>query len=348
MTGNQTKMITFATSILKTMDFRTPTDITPLNPRLHHSGKLLVMGSCFAEHIGTRLERMKFRVMINPYGVLYNPLSIAEALTRLIKRHPFTEEDLREFPDGGWNTWLHHSRYSHPDKQASLASINHSMESASSHLSEAETLIITFGTAWVYRLKENDHIVGNCHKVPERMFTRQRLTAKDIANEYSTLLRRLWQLNPKLHILFTVSPIRHLKDGLHGNQLSKATLLLAIDELCTMFPEQCHYFPAYEIVIDELRDYRFYADDMAHPSTLAIEYVWEQFVEHCIEAEAQQFMQQWKGIVRDLEHRPFQPESEQYQQFILRTASKISALKAKYPYLDFESEISCCHHLAGK
>ena len=327
------------------MDFRTKTDITALSSRLRHSDKLLVMGSCFAEHIGSRLEQMKFRTVVNPYGVLYNPLSIAEALTRLIEQRPFTEEELHEFPDGGWNTWLHHSRYSHPDKQEALTTINAAMERAWHQLADADMLIITLGTAWVYKLADTDMVVGNCHKVPERKFIRQRLQVEEIVETLGTVIQRISDINPKLKVLFTVSPVRHLKDGLHGNQLSKSTLLLATDMLCQMHPNQCHYFPAYEIVMDELRDYRFYAEDMAHPSTQAINYVWECFVEHCLDSEAQAFMLQWEKIVRAMNHRPFNPQSEQYRQFIKQTIANIEGFKKSTPYLEVQEEIDWCYSL---
>ena len=327
------------------MEFRTKTDIANWDYRLRHSDKLLVMGSCFAEHIGGRLEQMKFRTVVNPYGVLYNPLSIAEGLRRLVERYPFTEDDMHEFPDGGWNTWLHHSRYSHPDKNAALNTINKSMDAASRQLTEANVLILTLGTAWVYRLQETNEVVGNCHKVPERRFARQRLQVQEIVEALAEILRHTYEINPKLHVLFTVSPVRHLKDGLHGNQLSKATLLLAVDELCRMFPEQCHYFPTYEIVMDELRDYRFYAEDMAHPSKQAIDYVWKCFIEHCIDHEAQRFMDQWEKIIRALDHRPFQPDSSQYRQFVQQCISKIEEIKKRYPYIEIEQEVNRCHSL---
>ena len=324
------------------MDFHIRTDITPLIPSLSHSDKLLVMGSCFAEHIGARLERMKFRAITNPYGVLYNPLSIAEGLTRLVDQHPFTEEELHEFPDGGWNTWLHHSKYSHPDKLTALSTINNDIKAASHRLAEADVLILTLGTAWVYRLAETNEVVGNCHKVPERKFVRQRLQVQEIVDALAKIICRTSEKKPRLRVLLTVSPVRHIKDGLHGNQLSKATLLLAIDELCRMFPDQCHYFPAYEIVMDELRDYRFYAEDMAHPSMQAIEYVWEQFVEYCIDDDAKKFMMQWEKIARAMEHRPFHPKSEQRKQFLEQTILKIKALKEQYSYLEVDKDIKHC------
>ena len=329
------------------MDFRTPTEITPLPLRLRHSDKLLVMGSCFADHIGGRLRQMKFRTVVNPYGVLYNPLSIAKALTRLVERQPFTEEELHEFPDGGWNTWLHHSSYSHPDKHEALTAINTSMEKAWDQLADADMLIITLGTAWAYRLVDTGLVVGNCHKVPERRFTRQRLQIQEIIEALDGTIHRISKINPKLRVLFTVSPVRHLKDGLHGNQLSKSTLLLATDELCKLHPERCHYFPAYEIVMDELRDYRFYAEDMAHPSMQAVDYVWECFVENCIDAQAQSFMLQWKKIVRAMQHRPFNSQSEQYKSFIQQTIAQIIELKKSTPYLEVQEEIEHCLSLIG-
>lgn len=324
------------------MNFLTRTDFAPWAYRLRHDDKLLVMGSCFAEHIGERLGRMKIRAIVNPYGVLYNPQSIAEGLTRLTEQRPFTEEELFWHPDGGWNTWLHHSRYSHPDKHTALTTINSHMETAWQQLSEADVLIITFGTAWVYCLKDTGNIVGNCHKEPDRFFVRERLKVQEIVETYTALLHRISGVNPRLKILHTVSPVRHLKDGLHGNQLSKSTLLLAVDELCRIFPERCHYFPAYEIVMDELRDYRFYTEDMAHPSIQAINYVWEYFVEHCIDTEAQQFMLQWGKIIRALEHRPFQPDSAQFKLFAQQTVDKIRELKRHYPYIDIDKEVSQC------
>lgn len=327
------------------MNLLTPTEISPLCPMLAHNHRLMVIGSCFATHIGGRLAQMKWHTEINPFGVLYNPQSIAEALTLLAHHRTYTEEQLTLFPDGGWNTWLHHSSFSLPDKDEALTLINRRMEQATTELAQADTLIITFGTAWVYRLKETGQIVGNCHKVPERQFLRERLSTEEIVKEYTRLLEVLWRLNPTLRVLFTVSPVRHLKDTLHGNQLSKSTLLLAIDALCRTYPERCQYFPAYEIVIDELRDYRFYTEDMAHPSKQAIDYVWERFIEHCIDTEAQQFITQWAKVVKALEHRPFHPDSEQYQRFVQQNLATITELKKRHPHIEVQNEIDLCHTL---
>lgn len=327
------------------MQLLTHTDIQPLQPQLSHSHRLMVMGSCFATHIGNRLKQLKWNAEVNPFGVLYNPQSIAQALKMLTHYRPLTEEELTLFPNEGWSTWMHHSSFSCAERDEALELINKTMEQAAQEFSKTNTLIITFGTAWIYRLCETGDIVGNCHKMPERLFTRQRLTVDDIVDEYTTLLQELWSLNPELRIIFTVSPVRHLKDTLHGNQLSKSTLLLAIDALCKKFPEKLYYFAAYEIVIDELRDYRFYADDMAHPSPQAIEYVWERFTEYCIDADTQGFITQWNKVTKALEHRPFRPDSPQYHSFIEQTLATINKLKDKYPHIEVDKEISLCNTL---
>ena len=288
---------------------------------------------------------MKWRAELNPFGVLYNPLSISEALMRLMKFRQYGDEELTCFPDGGWSTWLHHSRYSHSVKEMALATINASLEAGSRALAEADMLVITWGTAWVYQLRNTGEVVGNCHKVPEREFVRYRLSVEEIVAEYTQQLGRLWTLNPKVRVLFTVSPVRHLKDTLHGNQLSKATLLLAVDELCRRYPDRLHYFPAYEIVMDELRDYRFYAEDMAHPSAQAVEYVWERFVEHVTDRDAQAFIAEWTKMVRAMAHRPFRPEAEEYKRFVEQNIEKIMALKERYPYLEVQNEIDTWHTL---
>ena len=289
---------------------------------------------------------MKWQAEVNPFGVLYNPQSIAQALSMLASGHSLTEEDLTLFPNEGWSTWMHHSTFSCPERGEALALINARMAQATQMLLDADTLMITFGTAWVYRLRETEQIVGNCHKMPERLFIRQRLSVEEIVEEYTALLQRLWSINPKLRVIFTVSPVRHLKDTLHGNQLSKSTLLLAVDALCQKFPEKLYYFAAYEIVIDELRDYRFYADDMAHPSAQAVEYVWERFVEHCTDGEAQRFTTLWTKVVKALEHRPFRPDSPQYRAFIAQTLTTINELKDQYPHIEVDKEISLCNTLS--
>ena len=229
-----------------------------------YEDRVVMMGSCFAENIGRKLEENKFSVDINPFGTLYNPASVAEGLRMLLRPERFTSGDLFRH-EGVYHSFTHHSRFSAPSEEECLDHINSRLSQSSDFLRKATRLVITLGTAFVYRLKSDGRIVSNCHKLPEKMFDRQRLSTQEIVEDWKPLLLALWEQNPALKILFTVSPIRHWKDGAHENQLSKATLLLATDALQKDYPGRIAYFPAYEILMDELRDYRFYADDMLHP-----------------------------------------------------------------------------------
>ena len=203
--------------------------------------------------------------------------------------------------------------------------------------------MLTFGTAYVYEQKETGKVVSNCHKLPENKFNRRLLSVEEIVEDYTALITEMAARNPELKWLFTVSPIRHIRDGMHANQLSKSTLLLAIDRLQQLFPERVFYFPSYEIILDELRDYRFYADDMLHPSPLAIRYLWERFSETFFSSETKQVIVAVQDIHRDLAHKPFHPESEAYQRFLGQIVLKIERLIGKYPYLDFQKETELCH-----
>ncbi len=305
--------------------------------RLSYAEQITLLGSCFAESIGKKLEEVKFRVDINPFGTLYNPASIADALELLLSPHIFQPEDI--FSAGGlFHSFRHHSRFSAPSLEECLTLINGRLERSSLFFHNSQRLLITFGTSWVYRWKESGEIVANCHKLPEKLFLRERLTVEQIVQHWSPLLERMEKEIPDLKILFTVSPIRHWKDGAHGNQLSKATLLLAIDELTRLHPEQTGYFPSYEILMDELRDYRFYAEDMIHPSAQAVDYIWERFVQTALTPEAKKLMDICEEIRKAIAHRPFNPDSEAYQKFILQTLLKIDRLNEKMPFFDFSKE----------
>ncbi|MDR1938636.1 MAG: GSCFA domain-containing protein [Tannerellaceae bacterium] len=299
---------------------------------------IMLTGSCFAEEMGNKLREDKFTVDINPFGTLYNPASIALSLRRLLQPTPFTASDLFE-REGLYHSFAHHSRFSSPSAEEALDGINRQLHLSSANLLKSSRLVVTFGTACVYRLKSSGQLVSNCHKLPEKMFERERLTADAIVNEWEALLLSLWERNPGLRILFTVSPIRHRKDGAHPNQLSKAVLLLAVDELQTRHPERTAYFPAYEIMMDELRDYRFYADDMLHPSPLAVEYIRERFCRSFLSAESQTILGEWQAIRKAIRHKPFQPAGESYRQFIMQTLLKAERLSGKFPYFDLSEEI---------
>ena len=253
----------------------TPVTISPLPFKLDFSSGIVSLGSCFADEIGRHLQEGDFLVDLNPFGVLYNPASLASALHRLIDNTPIEKDDLIKH-EGLWHSWHHHGSFSHPTAAATLSACNSRIHRAHQALQEANLLMITFGTAWVF--EREGHVVANCHKLPPRQFIRRRMTVEEIVATWSPLLLKISAFNPRLSLLFSVSPIRHMADGAHGNQLSKSTLLLALDELITRHPSfNTYYFPAYEIVLDELRDYRYFDEKMTHPTPLAVDIVWERF-----------------------------------------------------------------------
>lgn len=324
------------------MNLFTSVEIPKGLPQWNHSHHLMLLGSCFTTHIGNRLSAGKFQSDTNPYGVLYNPLSIALALQQIRKGKCYQPSDLF-FHGGCWHSTLHHGDFSCPSAEETLLRINGRLTQAHRESKRLDGLLLTFGTAWVYEDKESAQIVGNCHKLPERCFHRRMLSVDEIVTTYEQLLSAWWKECPGLKVLFTVSPIRHIRDGLHANQLSKSTLLLAVDVLQHRYPQQVSYFPAYEILMDELRDYRFYAADMVHPSEVAVDWVWERWVQAVFSKETQAVMQDCADIQKMLEHKPFHPQSEEYKRFLGQIVLKIERLNQKYPYLDFEKEIEICH-----
>ena len=322
------------------MNFKTQVELPEKETEIRHSEQIVLFGSCFAENIGNLLLENKFRCDVNPFGILYNPMSIASALRQLMEREAYEAKDLFE-AHGRWHSWMHHSDFSSSSQEEALAKANSRFVKAKKIFAKADWLMVTFGTSYVYIHKETKEVVGNCHKMPERMFTRSMLDVKTIVEECQGILEKCREVNPNLKVLFTVSPIRHAKDGMHGNQLSKATLLLAIDELCRTCPG-CFYFPSFEIVMDELRDYRFYADDMLHPSRMAVEYIWECFSRCYFKEETQAVMKEWTEIRRGLEHKPFDPASEAYRHFLSQIVLKIARIKEKLPYLEVQKELELC------
>ena len=253
------------------MKLQTIVEITPSAWKIGYEDKILMLGSCFADSVGEQMAQRYMHVTCNPFGTLYNPLSIAQAINI---QAPFSEDQLPLVEHNGlWHSMTHHGSFSRSTREETEAAVRASIETMQKALQEATVVIVTFGTAWVYEMKGYG-VVGNCHKLPESCFTRRRLTEEEIVAVWQPILDRY----PDKHWLFTVSPIRHIKDGLHENQLSKATLLQAVECLTVLQPKAA-YFPSYEIMLDELRDYRFYADDLVHPSSLAVSYIWERFAD---------------------------------------------------------------------
>ncbi len=317
-------------------DFRTklPPFQSPL--RLAHSDHTLCVGSCFAEHIGGRLRKLKFPALVNPFGIVYNPVSVGQVFEKLLSGEPFREEDLFENL-GLWHSFAHHGRFSYPEKTEALEGVNRSLAEAGAFLAKANRLIVTLGTSNVFVFKKNGEIVANCHKVPGHEFERRRLTIAEIVQALAPVFEKLWEQTPSLEIIATVSPVRHLRDGLIENQRSKATLLLALEEICRRLPF-VHYFPAYEILLDDLRDYRFYEADMAHPNPVAVDYVWQYFEEAFFDEKTRTLCRRIERIAAAAAHRPFHPQSVEYQNFIKKTMEEMERLEREFPGLDFGEE----------
>lgn len=315
---------------------------------MDYSKSMMFFGSCFSENIGQKLLDLKFDVDLNPFGILYNPISIANGLKILLENKIFTESDL--FQDQGlWNSFYHHSRFSDVDSQAALEKINSRMALSGKFLQNADLLIITFGTSWVYELKETGQVVTNCHKVPSSHFNRFRLAVSEITEVFSELMAEIGRFNPNLKVVFTVSPIRHWKDGAVENQVSKATLILAIDHLLKG-PENRNiaYFPSYELMMDELRDYRFYAEDMQHLNVVATDYIFERFSKAMLSNSSLEIAKEVVKIRKSMLHRPVNPASVEYEKFLLYNLEEINKLTINFPYLNFINEKKHFEHdLAG-
>jgi len=320
------------------MEFRTKVEIPSSDLQITHRSRLSMMGSCFIENIGRKLIDNKFNIDLNPFGVLYNPLSISQGIRLLMDNRQFDADDV--FEDKGlFNSFYFHSSFSHHDRAIYLDCINKRLSESRLALQQANVLLITFGTAYVFRSLKKDMIVGNCHKLPASQFNRYLLSVDEIFEEWVKIIKELRQFNPSLKILFTVSPIRHMKDGALDNQVSKSTLLLALNKICKAATE-LYYFPSYEIMMDELRDYRFYAGDMIHPNEVAIRYIWERFCDTHIASESYPVMEEWNKIYLAIHHKPFNPQGGEYKHFLRQTLLKLKAFQDKYPYICLTNEIT--------
>jgi hypothetical protein len=316
--------------------FRTTFPVPFSKTKITYQTPVMFMGSCFSEYIGNKLSDCKFIVDNNPFGIMYNPMSVKTGIMRLIDSKIYTKEELFKH-EGIWGSFDHHSRFSDSNQDNCLRNINSRIEESSKCLRNARFLFITFGTAYVYSHKANHKIVSNCHKFPASVFARSRLSIDEIVSEYNAVLQELHRINPALEVIFTVSPIRHWKDGAHDNQLSKSILLLAIEQICSMH-KQASYFPSYELMMDDLRDYRFYDEDMLHPNKIAINYIWEHVRDCFIDKDVAGIMKEVEKVIQAARHRPFNPKSEPYQAFVQQTLDKITYLKEQYGIEFLEEE----------
>ena len=294
----------------------------------------MLFGSCFAENIGNKFIEHRFRTDLNPFGILYNPESITISIRRLLENRRWENEELFVH-EGIYHSFGHHSNFSDLSKEACLHKINERIAISACNIQKTKNLFITWGTAYVYRLKETGQVVANCHKLPAKLFIRERLSIQYIVKKWEDLLSALFAMNKELMLFLTVSPVRYWQDGVHENQLSKSILLLAVEQLQARFPGRIVYFPAYELMMDELRDYRFYAEDFCHPSDTAIRYIWERFTDTYMNEQTRQLMIEVDQINTALKHTPLNKESDSYKQFISQTLLKIERLSEKIPYICF-------------
>lgn len=330
------------------MEFQLPIHINTLPDPVTYHDRILLIGSCFTEHIGNKLQELKFNTLQNPNGILFDPQSVATSLVSYIQNRQYTAEDLF-YLNEVWQSWQHHSIFSDTDKAACLQRINQAQQSAHDFLKNAACIVITLGSSFSYRLTDTvpaavlqrgvATAVANCHRAPAQWFNKHLMGIEETNAALDNCIHQLLHFNPALKIIFTVSPVRHIRDGVTENNRSKARLIEVVHNLVNKF-DRLHYFPAYELVIDVLRDYRFYDIDMVHPNYAATEFVLEKFIQHCIDGPSQQAMEEIRKIVIARKHRAFQPATNAHRQFLLAHLEKATELQKKYPFLDFGEEIN--------
>ena len=300
----------------------------------YHS-RILLLGSCFASNVGDRFFQARFDADANPFGVLFNPYSVLDSMERILRRKHFTASDFFE-SDGRYLSLSLHSDHSYPDMGTALQRVNGLVDALHEKAKELTHVFYTFGTAEVFRYLPTGEICANCHKVSQKHFSKERMTAEEIAGLARRVEAKWRAVNPDVILIYTVSPVRYLSEGALGNSASKGTLFCAIEELTD--GEKNVYLPAYEVVMDELRDYRFFGDDMVHPNALAVEYLWQKMGNVLFSADTRRTMEQVMAVVRDAAHRPFHPEGERYRRFCQAALDKIAALLERYPRMDFSRE----------
>ncbi|MAQ75640.1 MAG: GSCFA domain-containing protein [Aquimarina sp.] len=315
------------------MELQTRVDIKKGEPLIDYHSNLILLGSCFAENIGDKLSYYKFRSSVNPFGILFHAKAIETFLFMATQQEEYAEEDIF-FYNEQWHSFDAHSSLSSPDKLELLFNLNNGLINAYQRLKSATHIIITLGTSWVYRLKQLDMIVANCHKVPQKEFDKSLLSVDDNLKSIETSVALLKSVNPMVKIIFAVSPVRHIKDGSVENTVSKSNLLSAVYNI-TKSHEDLDYFPSYEIMMDELRDYRFYKEDMIHPSSLAVDYIWQKFKDSWVSEASEQMMKNIEDIQKGMAHKPFNPDSEAHKSFLQKLEVKKQDISENYPHIRF-------------
>ncbi|WP_396181930.1 GSCFA domain-containing protein [Flavobacterium sp.] len=315
------------------MKFQTTIPTQKSDFLIDYSSKLVSFGSCFAENMGNKFDYYKFLTLINPFGIIFNPISLEKILLRSIHKKYFTENDIF-YHNEAWHCFEVHSELSNPEKEKFLTKLNQLIDATNGHVENTTHCLITLGTSWVYRHIESDTIVANCHKVPQKLFTKELLSTADIEASLKRIVSKIQVVNPNCKFIFTISPVRHSKDGFVENNVSKSHLITALYHFLSNATSSI-YFPSYEIMMDELRDYRFYAEDMLHPNQTAIDYIWMKFSENYINEVEFETMQHVSEIQKALSHIPFNPNSESHIKFQDNLKQKINAIVAKYPEMQF-------------
>mgnify|MGYP006181377469 FL=1 len=316
------------------MQFTTKIPVQKSSFPIDYDSKIILLGSCFAENMGEKFQYFKFQATTNPFGIIFNAVSLEKLIRRAVENRMFTENDIF-FHNDLWHCFEVHSELSNPDKDAFLESLNDLIRLTNQQLNDSTHIIITLGTSWVYRNIESNEIVANCHKVPQKQFTKELLSINQTEESLQSIISLIHSVNPNCNFIFTVSPVRHIKDGFVENTLSKAHLVAAIHKTITNNPSLITYFPAYEIMMDELRDYRFYAEDMLHPNQTAIDYIWIQFFENYISESEFGLMNEICSIQKGLKHRPFNPNTESHQKFLNQLDLKIQTIQNQHPFIKF-------------
>lgn len=317
------------------MKFRTEIACAEGADKIDHQSGIVLLGSCFSEHINEKFQYFKFDSFINPFGILFNPVAIETAVQHCVDRSTYSKKDLLEHGD----TWLsldHHSTFDQRNPKQVLADINREIENGHQALLKASHVIITLGTSWAYQWKEDQRIVGNCHKIPQRLFNKKLLSSDEILASLKQIIFLIRSINKQTRFIFTVSPVRHLKDGFIENTLSKSLLHKAIHDIIK--EEEISYFPSYEIMMDDLRDYRFYQKDLVHPNDMAVDYIWTLFSESWISKEALHTMNDIEEIQKSLAHRPFDPDSEAHKLFLAKLEKRIQIIEDKFPQINFNKK----------
>ncbi|MFN5335546.1 MAG: GSCFA domain-containing protein [Bacteroidota bacterium] len=319
------------------MNLLAPIHIKPLPTPITHDHKVMMIGSCFTEHIDQELMDLKFQVLQNPNGILFETASICRSLTAYLERKEYAESDLFQFNEL-WQSWDHHSRFSDPQLKNTISNINKSQSNAYNFIIDADWLLITLGSSYVYRLKDQDRFVANCHKAPAQWFDKYLITIEEQVSWLDNIMHRLFHINPKLKIVFTISPVRHLRDGVIDNNRSKARLIETVHHLVNKF-DRLFYFPAYELVVDVLRDYRFYDIDLAHPNYAATRFVMDHFADFAFDEPTRKLNQEIREIVTAARHKPIHPESALHKVFLEKYRNRTNEISLKNPGLYFGKEM---------